>query len=109
MLHYRNHSRNVVLHVGYFYIADRTTGGEFLELCFKRQLVKSIDRFGNMYMIAVGDVVFVCDTLNHAKAFLQATGKLICGRFQRRAVQTEIDIGFLCPFLAGIVQMPHDL
>ena len=62
-----------------------------------------------MYMIAVGDVVFVCDALNHAKAFLQATGKLIRGRFQRRAVQTEIDIGFLCPFLAGIVQMPHDL
>ena len=25
MLHYRNHSRNVVLHVGYFYIAQRIT------------------------------------------------------------------------------------
>ena len=109
MLHYRNHSRNIVLHVGYFYIADRTAGGELLKLCFKGQLIKCVDRFGNMYMIAVGNVVFVCDTLNYAKAFLQAAGKFIRGRFQRCAVQTEIDIGFLCPFLAGIVQMPHDL
>ena len=43
------------------------------------------------------------------RTLLQAFRKLICGRFQRCAIQTEINIGFFPPFLTGIVQILHDL
>ena len=63
---------------------------------------------GNMDMIGVCDIALVRDAGNNAEALLQALGKLIGGRFQRRTVEAEINVVLRLPGLAGIVHMLHD-
>ena len=66
-LHYTENCLNVVLHIGNFNVGDSTTGRELLELRLKGKLCKSVDRLGNVYVIRVGDIVSVGNTLYDAK------------------------------------------
>ena len=68
----------VVLHIRNFNVADRAARGERLELRFKRQLGERVDFFRDMDVVAVRNVVFVGNSGNHAEAFLQTLGELVC-------------------------------
>ena len=108
VLHDLQNSIDILLHVGHFHIADGTAGGKLLELCLKGQLGESVNGCGNMDMVRVGDIALVGDAGNHTEAGLQALGKLIGGRLQRRAVQREVDVVFLSPLKAYIIHVLHN-
>ena len=109
VLHYGDNCRNVVLHIWHFHVADGSARRQLLKLCFEGQLLECINRLGHVNMITVGDIVLVRHIGNQTEPLLQTAGKLISGGLQRRSVQAEINVGFLCPALAGIVQMTHHL
>ena len=54
-------------------------------------------------MVAVGDVILVCYTLDDTKALLQALGKFVSGGLQRGAVDGEVNVLLLFPLVAGVV------
>ena len=85
-------SSKVVLHIGDFDIADGATGRERLKFGLELELVESVDFLRDMNMVAIGDVVLVGDAGNHAKASLKGLCELVGGRFQRSAIQAEIDV-----------------
>ena len=62
----------------------------------------------NVYVIAVCDIVVVCDIRNNAESLLQALGELICSRLQRSAVQRVVDVFCFFPFCALIIHILHD-
>ncbi len=98
-----------MLHVGDLDIADGTTRRQSLELGLQSQLIKRINRLGDMHMIAVGNIVAVGDTLNDAKPALQTFCKFVGGAFQRSAVQRVINVLGSLPLGAGGVQCLHNL
>ena len=59
VLHQRKNSLNIILHVRNFNIADCSARRKLLEACFFCQLVKCIDFFRYMDMIAVCDVILI--------------------------------------------------
>lgn len=102
-------SGEVVLHIGDFDIADGTTGRERLKFGLELELVESVDFLRDMNMVAIGDVVLVGDARDNAKASLKGLCELVGGRFQRSAIQAEIDVAGSLPSLTGIVEPCHDL
>ena len=109
IFHHSQNSGNVVLHVGNLYIADGAAGGEFLEIRLEFQLVESVDLLGHMYMVAVGNVVLVCDTLDDAEALLQALGKLVGRGLHGCAVDGVADALRGPPLGALVIETLHDL
>ena len=108
-LHHFQNGIDVVLHIGHFYIADGSAGGQLLELRLEAQLGKGIDVLGHMDMVGVCNVALVRNAGDHAETLLQALGELIGGGFQRGAIEGEIDVLLLLPAGAGIVHILHDL
>ena len=106
-LHHLDNSLKVILHVGYFHVADGTARGQALELALEFQLGKGVDLLGHVDVVGVGDIVAVGDAGHHAKTLLQALGKLVGGGFQRGAVQAEVDVMLFFPLGAGIVHVLH--
>ena len=89
-LHDRQDCRDILLHVRYFHVTDRTARRQLLELRFGYQFFKSINILCNVYMIAVCDLVFVCYTRDQSKTFLQTFCKFVSGGLKRCAIQTEV-------------------
>ena len=106
--HDSEHSFQIVLHVWNLHIGDGSARRESLELGFQGQLVKGVDVFCYMDMIAVRDIVAVRDALYDAEAFLQALGEFEGGAFQRRAIQRVVDILRSLPFSGVFIQFFHD-
>ena len=50
-----------------------------------------------MNMIAVGNIILICNTLDHTKTLLKTFCKLISRGLQRSAIKTEINIFLLFP------------
>ena len=90
----RENRRDVMGHIRHFHIADCTARTECLEFGFKRQLCKSVYRLSNMNVVAVSNIILVCDSLDDAETFLQALGKLVCSAFQWGTIQREVNICF---------------
>ena len=79
-----------------------------MESRLKFQLIKSVDMFGNMDMVAVGNVILIGDTGNNTEALLQALGKLISGGLNGRAIQRIVNMLCGLPFSALIVHVLHN-
>ena len=104
------HNRfEVVLHIGNFDIADGATRRQWLELTFKLQLVKCIDFFSNMHMVAIGDIALIRDAFDDAKTTLQTFTKLVRCRLKGCSIQAEVDIVLFLPGVALVVHMLHNL
>ena len=69
-LHHIEYRRNIILHIRNFHIAYRATRGKRLELRLEFQLGKRVDLFLYVYMVAIGNVVFVRHVLDDAKTLL---------------------------------------
>ena len=109
ILHHSQNSGNVVLHVGNLDVADGTAGGELLEIRLEFQFVEGVDLLSHVYVIAVGDVVFVRDALDDAEALLQALGKLVGRGLHGCAVYRVADALRGAPLGALVVETLHDL
>ena len=70
ILHDGKYCLNIVLKIRNFHVADRSTRRKFLERSLKFQLVKCIYLFRHMHMIAICDIVLICNTRNDTKALL---------------------------------------
>ena len=103
------HSGDILLHIGNFNIAYSAARRQMLELALKFQLGESIYLFSNMYVVAVCNITLVCYTFYYAETLLQTSCELVRGRFQRSAVDREVDVLFFLPLLAGIVHVLHYL
>ena len=77
----------VILNVGNFDITDRAARRKLLKFALKFELGESVNLFGNMDMIAVGDITTVGDARDDSKALLEAAGKFIGRRLKGSAVQ----------------------
>lgn len=86
ILHDGKYCLNIVLKIRNLHIADCSTRRKSLERSLEFQLVKCIDLFRYMHMIAVCDIVLICDTRNDAESFLQTFCKLVCCGFQRSPI-----------------------
>ena len=62
-----------------------------------------------MDVVAVGDVALIGDALDDAEAALEALGELVGGGLQRGAIEGEVNVALLPPFLAGVVHVLHHL
>ena len=60
-------------------------------------------------MIRVCNIIPVCNSGNHTKPLFQTLSKLVCGRFDWRAIQRIINILFLLPFVTLIVHVLHNI
>jgi hypothetical protein len=109
VLHNSEDGRNVILHVRHFYVADSAAWGQSLEVRFELQLMECINRFGDMHMIAVGNVVLVGYMRDNSKTLLEALSKLVGGGFHRCAVNGIADVFSCAPFLALVVEALHNL
>ena len=107
VLHYCKYCIQILLHIRYFHVADRTTRRQLLELRFEFQFFESVDVLCYVYMIAVCDVVFVCYTRDQSKTFLQTFCKFVSGGLKRCAIQTEVYVVLCFPLVADIVHMLH--
>ena len=63
-----------------------------MESRLKFQLIKGVDMFGNMDMVAVGNVVLIGYAGNNAEPILQTLCKLVGCALKRRSVYGEIDV-----------------
>ena len=106
-LHDLDNGLEVILHVGYFHVADGTARGQFLELALEFQLGEGVDMLGDVDVVGVCDIVAVSDARHHAETLLQALGELVGRGFQRCAVQAEINIVLVLPLGAGVIHMLH--
>lgn len=79
-----------------------------MELCLKLQFIKGVDFFRHMDMIAVGDITFICNAFDDAKAALETLGKFIGGGFNGSPIQRIVDILGLFPLRAFIIHILHD-
>ena len=77
-LHNSKYTRNILLHVRNFYVADCSTWTKFLKLRFKLKLVERIDFFTNVYVIRVRNVIVVCYIWDDPKCFLKRFCKFVC-------------------------------
>ena len=68
ILHQLQNRIDVLLHIGYFHVADGATGAQVLELGLKGQLGESINFLRNMDMVGIGDVILVRDAGDDAEA-----------------------------------------
>ena len=109
VFHHSQNSGNVVLHVGNLDIADGAAGGELLEIGLEFEFVEGIDFLSHMYMVAVGDIIFVCNTLDDAETLLQALGKLVGRGFHGSAVNGVADALRGTPLGALVIETLHDL
>ena len=107
-LHYSEYGVDIVLHVGNLYVRDRATGRKLLELRLERKLCERIDRLGNVYVVGVGDVIFIGNTLNDTEAVLQTLSKLVGSALKRSAVERVIDILSRLPLSGVLVELPHN-
>ena len=107
-LHERKHRRDIVLHVGYFYVGNCAARGKLLEFALKFELGKGVDFFRNVYVVAVGDIALIRYPFDDAETLLQTFRELIGGTFKRRAVQREVDIFLRLPYLALVVHLLHN-
>ena len=108
VLHDGENGRDIRLHVRDFDVGDRAARGELLEIGFKFQLVEGIDLLCDVDMVAVGDVVLICDAFDEPEALLEAFGKFIGGGFHRGAVDGVGDVFLRSPFAAFVIQLLHD-
>ena len=108
VLHDGENGRDIRLHVRDFDVGDRTARGELLEIGFKFQLVEGVDIFRDVDVVAVRDVVLICDAFDEAEAFLEAFGEFVGGRFHRGAVDGVGNVFLGSPFAAGVIQLLHD-
>ncbi len=79
VFHDCQHRLDIVLHVRHFHVADGTARGQLLELCLEGQLVESIDRLCDMYVVAVGDVILVRHTRESCRNGPEAFGEFVGG------------------------------
>ena len=107
-LHDLQHGGDVVLHIRHLHIADGAAGGQVLELSLELQLGEGVNGFGDVDVVAVGDVALVGDALDDAEALLQALGELVGGGLQRRAIEGVVNILGVLPLLALVVHPLHD-
>ena len=101
--HNSEHSVDIVLHIGHLDVRDCVAGRELLELSLKRKLCERIDRLGNVYVVGVGDVIFIGNTLNDTEAVLHVGSAL-----NRSAVERVIDILSRLPLSDVLVELPHN-
>ena len=87
---------------------EPTAGRQSLEFCLRSDFRESIDRLSHPIVIAVGDVISVCDAMHFAEAFLQRLGELVRPRFHRCAVHGVVDVLCFLPSLALVIQGLHD-
>ena len=66
-LHNGKHCRNIILHIRNFHVADCSTRRQFLEISLEFQFIECVDFFCHMHMVAVCNIVFICNSLNDAK------------------------------------------
>ena len=107
-LHNSEHSVDIVLHIGHLDVRDCVAGRELLELSLERKLCERIDRLGNVYVVGVGDVIFIGNTLNDTEAVLQTLSKLVGSALKRSAVERVIDILSRLPLSGVLVELPHN-
>ena len=88
--HNSEHSVDIVLHIGNLDVRDCAAGRELLELSLERKLCERIDRLGNVYVVGVGDVIFIGNTLNDTEAVLQPLSKLVGSALKGSAVETLV-------------------
>ena len=74
----------------------------------ERKLCERIDRLGNVYVVGVGDVIFIGNTLNDTEAVLQTLSKLVGSALKRSAVERVIDILSRLPLSGVLVELPHN-
>ena len=106
--HNSEHSVDIVLHIGNLDVRDFAAGRELLELSLERKLCERIDRLGNVYVVGVGDVIFIGNTLNDTEAVLQTLSKLVGSALKRSAVERVIDILSRLPLSDVLVELPHN-
>lgn len=70
MLNDSKNSRNVVLHVWYLYVRNRSAWGQLLELCLVGELVERVDFLAYDGVVRVRDVVVVGDIFDDAESTL---------------------------------------
>ena len=88
--HNSEHSVDIVLHIGNLDVRDCAAGRELLELSLERKLCERVDRLGNVYVVGVGDVIFIGNTLNDTEAVLQTLSKLVGSALKGSAVETLV-------------------
>ena len=106
--HNSEHSVDIVLHIGNLDVRDCAAGRELLELSLERKLCERVDRLGNVYVVGVGDVIFIGNTLNDTEAVLQTLSKLVGSALKGSAVERVIDILSSLPLSGVLVELPHN-
>ena len=107
-LDYPQHRFQVVLHVGNLDVADGSTGRQGLELGFKPEFLKGVNRLRHMDVVAVGNIILVGHAGDDAEAALKGLGELVGGGFQRSTIKAKVNVVLSLPGLAGVVEPLHD-
>ena len=68
--HNGKHRGNIVLHIGYFHVRNCAAGRKLLEFTFKFKFRESVDFFGYVYVIAVGDIALIRNARDNTEALL---------------------------------------
>ena len=100
---------DIVRHIRDFDIADRSARRQLLELGFEFQLREGVDLLCDMNMIAVRNIIPVCDLRDLTEALLQALRELIGRGLERCSVKTEGNVRLSSPLRALVIHELHDL
>lgn len=107
--HDRENSLQVILHIGNLHIGNGSAGRKCLELGLQGQLVKSVNIFRYMDMIAVGNIALVRDILYDAEALLKAFCKFVGSALQRCAIERVVDLLRSLPLGCVFIELSHNL
>ena len=99
----------VVAHIGDLHVGDAAAGGDFLELRLKGELIKGVNVFPHVHVIAIGIISLIRHVWYRSEALLVDAGEAVTQGLGGGSVEGKADIGLRLPVVAGLAQPVHHL